>query len=530
MKLDNFDLLIFSLYLAGMICVAVWFAIKYKSKDAEDYFLAGKNLPWWAVGGSLIASNISAEQMIGMAGSGFVIGLAISSYELMAAATLILVAKFFLPVFLKNNIYTMPQFIERRFDGRVRTGLAIFWVLLFVFVNITSLLFLGGLAMQNILGVPLIWGVVALALYSATFSIFGGLRVVVWTDVIQVVVLLIGGTMASWFALDALSGGTGIFAGIKELYVQAPEKFKMIFNEDDTYVDIETGEEKSAYALLPGLGVLIGGMWIANLYYWGINQYIIQRALAAKSIGEAQKGMVFAAFIKVLMPFVVVLPGIVAYVMQADINKADEAYPWILSNFVGSGFKGLAVAALVAAIGSSLSSMINSTSTIYTLDIHKILFQPQASQSHQVKVGRIAAAASLLIGIMMAPFLGSFDQIFQFIQEYTGFISPGILAIFIFGLFWKKTTTPAAFVAVIIAIPLSVTLKYFAGDIAFLHRMGISFVLISIVMIVISLFGDQEKQKKEVIVENSLFKTSTGFNLMSVVVLGLLAVIYALFW
>jgi len=530
MKLDSFDLVVFSLYLTGMIGIAIWFALTYKSKNAEDYFLAGKDLPWWAVGGSLIASNISAEQMIGMAGSGFVIGLAISSYELMAAATLILVAKFFLPVFLKNNIYTMPQFIERRFDGRVRTGLAIFWVLLFVFVNITSLLYLGGLAMQNILGVPLIWGVIALAIYSATFSIFGGLRVVVWTDVIQVVVLLIGGTMASWFALDALSGGTGVFAGMKELYVQAPEKFKMIFSADDTYTDIESGEQRSAYALLPGLGVLIGGMWIANLYYWGINQYIIQRALAAKSISEAQKGMVFAAFIKVLMPFVVVLPGIVAYVMQADIQKADEAYPWILSNFVGSGFKGLAVAALVAAIGSSLSSMINSTSTIYTLDIHRVLFQPDASQALQVKVGKLAAGVSLLIGILMAPFLGSFDQIFQFIQEYTGFISPGILAIFIFGLFWKKTTTPAAFVAVIIAIPLSVSLKYFFGEVAFLHRMGISFLIISLIMIVISLMGDQSAQKRQVIVEPALFKTSTSFNLMSVVVIGMLAAIYAMFW
>ena len=530
MKLDNFDLLVFGLYLAAMICVAIWFAVKYKSKDAEDYFLAGKDLPWWAVGGSLIASIISAEQMIGMAGSGFVIGLAISSYELMAAATLIVVAKFFLPVFIKNNIYTMPQFIERRFDGRVRTGLAIFWVLLFVFVNITALLYLGGLAMQNILGVPLIWGVIALAIYSSTFSIFGGLRVVVWTDVIQVVVLLIGGTMASWFALDALSGGSGVLAGLEELYVQAPEKFKMIFSKDDTYTDIETGEEKSAYALLPGLGVLIGGMWIANLYYWGINQYIIQRALAAKSTAEAQKGMVFAAFIKVLMPFVVVLPGIVAYVMQADIGKADEAYPWILSNFVGSGFRGLAVAALVAAIGSSLSSMINSTSTIYTLDIHRVLFQPEASQANLVKIGKIAATLSLVVGILMAPFLGSFDQIFQFIQEYTGFISPGILAIFIFGLFWKKTTTPAAFAAVLIAIPLSVGLKYFLADMAFIHRMGLSFVIISIIMIIISLMGDQEKQKKLVIVNPSLFKTTTTFNLMSVLVLGLLAAIYAIFW
>ena len=530
MKLDNFDLTVFVLYLTGMIGVAIWFAFKYTNKDAKDYFLAGKDLPWWAVGGSLIASNISAEQMIGMAGSGFVIGLAISSYELMAAATLLVVAKFFLPVFLKNNIYTMPQFIERRFDGRVRTGLAIFWVLLFVFVNITALLYLGGLAMQNILGVPLMWGVVALAVYAATFSIFGGLRVVVWTDVIQVVVLILGGTIASWLALEALSDGGNVLDGMKILYAEAPEKFKMIFSKDDTYMDIDSGEVKSSYALLPGLGVLIGGMWIANLYYWGINQYIIQRALAAKSTAEAQKGMVFAAIIKVFMPFVVVLPGIVAYVMQADIQKADEAYPWILSNYVGSGFRGLAVAALVAAIGSSLSSMINSTSTIYTLDIHKILFQPKASEEHLVKIGRMAATLSLVVGIGMAPLLGSFGQIFQFIQEYTGFISPGILAIFIFGLFWKRTSTPAAFTAVIIAIPLSLFLKHFFGEVAFIHRMGISFLLISVIMVAISLLSPKRKTESTVEVSPELFKTNTQFNLLSVIVLGLLAVIYGLFW
>lgn len=530
MKLDTFDLSVFIFYLAAMIGIAVWFAIRYKSKDAEDYFLAGKNLPWWAVGGSLIASNISAEQMIGMAGSGFVIGLAISSYELMAAATLIVVAKFFLPVFLRNNIYTMPQFIERRFDGRVRTGLAIFWVLLFVFVNITSLLFLGGLAMNSILGVPISVGVIALAVYSATFSIFGGLRVVVWTDVIQVVVLILGGTIASYVALDALSDGQGVIAGMQELYAQAPEKFKMIFSREDTYIEMESGEEMSAYQLLPGLGVLIGGMWIANLYYWGINQYIIQRALAAKDTKEAQKGMVFAALIKVFMPFIVVLPGIVAYVMQADIDKADEAYPWILSNFVGSGFKGLAVAALVAAIGSSLSSMINSTSTIYTLDIHRVLFSPNASQKQLVLVGRIAATLSLVIGVMMTPLLDNFGQIFQFIQEYTGFISPGILAIFVFGLFWKKTTTPAAFAAVIVAIPLSLALKIVFPEWAFLNRMGVAFVILSLIIVTISLFQKDRPTDSVVEVEPSMFNTTTSFNLMSLLVFGLLAVIYALFW
>ncbi len=531
MECSQLDLGIFTSYLVLMMGIGSWLAFKERASNAQDYFLASKSLPWWAVGGSLIASNISAEQMIGMAGSGFAIGLAISSYELMAAATLIIVAKFFLPIFLKKNIFTMPQFLEERFDGRVRTGLAIFWVLLFVFVNITSLLFLGGLAMQNILGIPLFWGVIGLAIYSATFSIFGGLKTVVWTDVIQVVVLILGGTIASILVLDALSDGGGVMAGLKILVEKAPEKFDMIFSKDVTFTNIETGQRESAYALLPGLGVLIGGMWIANLYYWGFNQYIIQRALAAKNIREAQKGVVFAALIKIFIPFIVVIPGIAAFVLHADISKADEAYPWIINHYVGTGFKGIVVAALVAAIGSSLSSMVNSTSTIYTLDIHKKLFDPDASEMKLVRIGRLVAALSILAGILLTPVLKDFGQIFQFIQEYTGFISPGILAIFLFGLFWKKTTTQAALSAVFLAIPLSLGLKFWFGGLPFMDRMGISFLVLSLVIIGVSVFEtSQGKKTKGVEISKGLFKTDSTFNLTSVLILGILAVIYALFW
>ncbi len=528
---SNLDLGVFITYLVLMMGFGIWIARRNRTEDSSDYFLASKSLPWWAVGGSLIASNISAEQMIGMAGSGFAIGLAISSYELMAAATLIVVAKFLLPLFLKNNIFTMPQFLEQRFDGRVRTGLAIFWVLLFVFVNITALFYLGGLAIENIMGLPLMTAVIGLAIYSATFSIFGGLKAVVWTDVVQVVVLILGGTVATVLILNALSDGEGVWAGLQMLYEKAPDKFDMIFTSDVTYTDIETGEELSAYDLLPGMGVLIGGMWIANLYYWGFNQYIIQRALAAKDIREAQKGMVFAALIKIFIPFIVVIPGIAAFVMGADITKADQAYPWVINNYVYTGFKGIVVAAIVAAIGSSLSSMVNSTSTIYTLDIHKKLFSPNASEAQLVKIGKITSAVAIVIGVIMTPALESFGQIFQFIQEYTGFISPGILAIFLFGLFWRKTTTNAALAAVFLAIPLSLGLKAFIGDMAFIHRMGISFLIISLVIVAISMLeGGGKDSDKAVDAPAELFKTSTVFNLTSVIVIGLLAVIYGLFW
>ncbi len=528
---SNLDLTIFLGYLILMMGFGIWIANRSKTENSSDYFLASKSLPWWAVGGSLIASNISAEQMIGMAGSGFAIGFAIASYELMAAATLLVVAKFLLPLFLKNNIFTMPQFLEQRFDGRVRTGLAIFWVLLFVFVSITSLFFLGGLAIENIIGVPLMYAVIGLAIYSATFSIFGGLKAVVWTDLVQVIILVLGGTVASVMILNALSDGQGVWEGLKMLYAKAPEKFDLIFDKDSVYTDIETGQEKSAYDLLPGLGVLIGGMWIANLYYWGFNQYIIQRALAAKNINEAQKGVLFAAFIKVFVPFIVVIPGIAAYVMGADITKADQAYPWVINNFVSTGFKGVVVAALVAAIGSSLSSMVNSVSTIYTLDIHTKLFEPDASEARKVQIGRLTATVALIIGVIMTPALQSFDQVFQFIQEYTGFISPAILAIFLFGLFWKKTTTPAALAGVVLAIPLSLLLKWGLADMAFIHRMGISFLLLSAIIIGISLAtGSGEDHEKSIETPSELFKTSTVFNLGSVLVIGLLAVIYGIFW
>lgn len=484
MTFSNLDYTLFFGYIFIIIGFGIWISQrKGGNETAKDYFLASKSLPWWAVGGSLIASNISTEQILGMNGSGFVMGIAIATYELMAAATLLIVAKFFLPVFIKKEIYTMPQFLEVRYDNRVRIGLAFFWLLLFVFVNITSVLYLGGLAIEQLLGVPLIWGIIGLALYSASFSIFGGLKAVVWTDVAQVVVLVIGGLMASYLVVSQVGDG-GFLSGLTTLYEKVPDKF-----------DIVLDRSNPSYNLLPGISVLVGGMWIANLYYWGTNQYIIQRALAAKSLREAQKGVAFAGLLKILMPLIVVLPGIAAFVLGAELDKPDQAFPWVLSTHVGTGFKGIVFAALVAAIGSSISSMVNSASTIFTLDVYKTLFNKNASQRNLVHTGKLASALAIVVGVLVAPSLGNLEQVFQYIQEYTGYISPGVLSVFLFGLFWKRSTANAALTVVLLAIPLSWSLAEFFPDLPFLDRMGFSFLLLSTLMVVISL--SEIKMKRE---------------------------------
>jgi SSS family solute:Na+ symporter len=534
MNFAGLDFIVFAGWIIFMMGFGIWIS-RGKSKTTQDYFLASKALPWWAVGGSLIASNISAEQFIGMSGSGYVVGMAIASYELMAALTLILVAKFFLPVFLKKGIYTMPQFLEERFNKRVRTILAVFWVLLFVFVNITSVLYLGGLALQTLLGVPLIFGVIGLAIYASTFSIFGGLKAVVWTDVIQVIVLVFGGLLASILVLNAVGGS--FMGGLEVLIERAPEKFDMILDRSNP-----------EYSNLPGISVLIGGMWIANLYYWGNNQYIIQRALAAKSLREAQNGTAFAALMKIILPLIVVIPGIAAFVLAADIAKPDEAYPWVLANYVTTGFKGLAFAALIAAIGSSLSSMVNSASTIFTLDIYRPLKYKDAGdayldsrehdsrsltdeqETHLVRIGKTVAALALAVGVVVAPLLGNLDQAFQYIQEYTGFISPGVVAVFLLGMFWKRTSSNAALIGIIVSFIFSILFKVLLPQFPFMDRMGLCFLVTVAVMVVISMIENKGHDAKGIELEKGLFHTGMAFNLSAVAVCAILAVIYAVWW
>ena len=497
MNLSSLDQIIFAVYVVAVILFGIWIANRDKNATSSDYFLASRSLPWWAVGGSLIASNISAEQIIGMNGSGFQLGLAIATYELMAAITLILVAKFLLPIFLKKGIFTMPQFLEERFDGRVRSIMSVFWIGIYVFVNIASVMYLGGLAIEGLLGFELWIGILGLVLYSASFSIFGGLKAVVWTDIVQVVVLLIGGTVAAIGILGAVGDGS-VIAGITELFNEVPGHFEMLFEPSDSYVDRFTGATANPYSDLPGFALLFGGMWIVNTYYWGNNQFIIQRALAAKDLKEAQKGVAFASFMKLFIPFFAVLPGIAAYYLatkqNADISSwevADEAFPWVLGTYVGEGLRGLTFAALVAAIGSSISSMVNSASTIFTLDIYQKHINKNASELNLVRTGKIAAAAALIIGSIVAPLLGGIDQAFQYIQEYTGFVSPGIFAVFIFGMFWRRATAQAALVAIVVSIPLSALFKIITPDLPFLDRMALVFLIEVLLIIGLSLWGSK---------------------------------------
>jgi len=521
------DIVIFLSYCLLIIGVGLFVSREKKGhkKDSKDYFLASKSLTWWAVGASLIASNISAEQFIGMSGSGFAIGLAIASYEWMGAITLLVVAKFFLPIYLKEGIYTMPQFLEHRYDGRVKTIMAIFWLFVYISINLTSVLYLGALAMKTIMGTEMLTGIIGLALFAGIYSIYGGLKAVAWTDVIQVVFLIGGGLITTFLALQALGGEEGILSGFNMLIRELPEKFSMIIQKGE----ITLPDGRDAYLDLPGISVLIGGMWIANLYYWGFNQYIIQRALAAKSLNEAQKGIAFAGFLKLIIPLIVVIPGIVAFALHADISKSDEAYPWLLNEFVGPGFKGLAFAALIAAVVSSLASMINSTSTIFTMDIYKYYINKDASEVQLVKTGRIVSVVALIIASMIAPQLATLDQAFQFIQDFTGFVSPGIVAIFVFGFFWKRTTANAAIATAIISIVISFLLKALLPELPFMDRMGLVFLTSSTLLVIVSLM-DKNPVGQGFKLDKTTFRSHPTFNIASTVLVLLIALLYALVW
>ena len=548
---ETLDYGIFAIYAVVILGVGLWVSRNKKgeTKSTEDYFLASKSLPWWAIGASLIAANISAEQFIGMSGSGFAGGLAIATYEWMAALTLIVVGKFFLPIFIKKEIYTIPEFVEKRFSSQLKTILAVFWIGLYVFVNLASVLYLGGLALQTILGVDMITAIIGLAAFAAAYSLYGGLSAVAWTDIIQVVVLVLGGFVTTYLALDTVSGGDGFFGGLVKIYDSVPERFDMILEKSNP-----------EYMNLPGIGVLIGGMWIANLYYWGFNQYIIQRTLAAKSLAESQKGILFAAGLKMIIPIIVVIPGIAAYVIVNDpnllsslgdagmanipsANQADKAYPWLMQ-FLPTGLKGLAVAALAAAIVSSLASMLNSTATIFTMDIYKQLIKKNSSESETVNVGRLSAFVALIIASIMAPLLGGIDQAFQFIQEYTGIVSPGILSVFLLGLFWKKTSNKGAIYGALASIPIALFFKvgpkgwlseYSLGSIfpslPFLDQMGLTAILSMLVIALVSIKENKDKDdSKGIELEEGVFDTSSLYNIGSFALMIILSGLYAFFW
>lgn len=555
-SLHTNDYLVFLFYFIVVAGYGYW-VYRRKKKAAvsasHDYFLAEGSLTWWAIGASLIASNISAEQFIGMSGSGFKMGLAIATYEWMAAATLMIVAIFFIPVYLKNKIYTMPQFLNQRYNGTVAMIMAVFWLLLYVVVNLTSILYLGALAINSISGINTTLCMYVLAIF-AIFITLGGMKVIGYTDVIQVFFLILGGLVTTYLALSLVSdkfGGTGVVDGFNMMTKKANDHFHMIFKQ-----------ENPSYMDLPGLTILLGGMWIVNLNYWGCNQYITQRALGA-DLKTARSGILFAAFLKLLMPVIVVLPGIAAYVLHqqgsfqtemlqnGELNP-DKAYP-VLLNLLPAGLKGLAFAALTAAIVASLAGKANSISTIFTLDVFKKKIRPDADEKKMVQVGKITVIVAMILAVIIAPLMGIDKKGgFQYIQEYTGFVSPGIFAMFILGFFWKKTTSNAALFATVGGFAFSLFFKFLPGfmnlsflepfgfakanadgvfEIPFLDRMGFVFLICIIGMALISLYENRKGLKTHGLeVDRSMFKMSPSFAVGALIVCGILAALYTIFW
>ncbi|MBL7870262.1 MAG: sodium/solute symporter [Cyclobacteriaceae bacterium] len=538
-KLYTADYIVFILYFVLVSAYGYYIYTKKKSAttDSKDFFLAEGSLTWWAIGASLIASNISAEHFIGMSGSGFALGLAISTYEWMAAATLILVAVFLIPVYLKNKIYTMPQFLAKRYNNGVSTVMTVFWLLVYIFVNLTSIIYLGAIAITSISSISFGWCVVGLSLFAIVVTL-GGMKVIGYTDVIQVAVLMLGGLVTAYLSLTLLSEkfgyGSDVLKGLSLLQEKAPSHFHMIFDKSHAY-----------YKDLPGLSVLIGGMWINNLSYWGCNQYIVQRALGA-DLQTARSGLLFAAFLKLLIPVIAVLPGIAMYVLheqgmfqqemmnELGVIKPDHAYPTLM-NLLPMGLKGVAFAALTAAVVASLAGKANSISTIFSLDIYKKYINKNASETNIVRTGRWAVIISMLLASLVAPALATLDQAYQFIQEYVGFISPGVLAIFLLGIFWKRTTASAAMAGALLTIPVSTILKFLPvltngafPDYPFLDRMSITFALILFVMVVMSLMKQEEVNSVQI--DKSMFRVTPGFAIYSIIILGILTALYTVFW
>lgn len=535
------DIIVFLIYFIIVTSYGFWVYNRKKATEtnSKDFFLAEGSLTWWAIGASLIASNISAEHFIGMSGSGFALGLAISSYEWMAAATLIIVAVFFIPIYLKNRIFTMPQFLSQRYNDTVATLMAIFWLLVYVFVNLTSIIYLGALAINSISGISFEWCIIGLGIFSIIVTL-GGMKVIGYTDVIQVLVLIMGGLVTCYLALSLVSEhfgfGGDILKGLSIIKEKAPSHFHMIFDKSNPF-----------YKDLPGLSVLIGGMWINNLNYFGCNQYITQRALGA-DLKTARSGLLFAAFLKLLIPLIVVIPGITMYVMHqngmflsemsdAGIIRPDHSYPTLM-NLLPNGLKGLAFAALTAAIVASLAGKANSISTIFSLDIYKKYFNKNASEKSLVKTGRIAVVIAMLIAGFVSPALRNLDQAYQFVQEYVGFISPGVLSIFLLGFFWKKATSTAALTSAILTIPLSTVLKFLPlwtngwfPDMPFMDRMTLVFIILVLLMVAISL-ADRKNQDpaKAIVIDAKMFRCSPSFIVASTLIIGILTALYTIFW
>jgi len=527
MNLATIDLIVVALYASSLFAIALWVSREPAGhkKDTQDYFLAGRSLPWWAIGASLIASNISAEQIIGQSGQGFAVGIAIAAYEWQAAIVLIIVAKWFLPIFLKRKIYTMPQFLEQRYGSGVKTLMSIFWVALYTAVNLTAVLWLGGLAVDTLTGWGVMGSMAVLAAFAALYSLYGGLKAVALTDIIQVVILVFGGLAITWFALNAMPAD-GAIAGFGFLMQEMPGHFEMILDKDHP-----------AYSDLPGIWTLLGGLWVLHFSYWGFNQYIIQRALGAENLQQAQKGLAFAALLKLLIPFIVVIPGIAAVILaqqgvldgSALAEKSDRTYGELMG-FAPAGLRGLVFAALIAAIVSSLASMMNSISTIFTMDLYRSA-RPDETETHYVRVGRITAFAAMLIALVLArPFIGGFESGFQTVQECTGYIAPGIVVVFLLGFFDKRSNAAGAFTALLGSLALNFALSQLAGETPFVIRIWIVFLASVVAATVVSRLTAAPDEERTVKLSDIGFATATLFNTLAAMTVAILIGLYALLW
>ncbi|MEL6369112.1 MAG: sodium/solute symporter [Pseudomonadota bacterium] len=528
MALSSLDLTIVGVYAIALLAIAIFVSREPKgeTKDTEDYFLAGRALPWWAIGASLIASNISAEQIIGQSGQGFAVGLAIAAYEWQAALVLIIVAKYFLPIFLKRGIYTMPQFLDQRYGGGVKTLMSVYWIVLYTAVNLTTVLWLGGLAVNSLTGWPVLISMSALGVFAALYSLYGGLKAVALTDIIQVVILIFGGLAITWIALDMINNADGALGGLARVYEEMPGHFKMILSTDHP-----------AYGDLPGIWTLLGGLWVLHFSYWGFNQYIIQRALAAENLAEAQKGLAFAAFLKLFIPLIVVIPGIAAVILASQgsldagalAEKSDRTYGELMK-IAPSGLRGLVFAALIAAVVSSLASMMNSISTIFTMDVYRAAVGGRA-ETHYVMVGRIAAFTAMGLALVLAkPFIGGFESGFQAVQEYSGFIAPGVVAVFLLGFFSKRINTVGAFAALLGSIGFNIALKFGAPDVPFIIRIWFVFVGCIVAAFLISRVTPKPAADRPVDLGDIGFGTRTLFNVMALLVVAILVGLYAFLW
>jgi SSS family solute:Na+ symporter len=507
MQLTGLDIAAFLAFLAAVVGISLY--ASRREKDAEDYFLAGRNLSWWLIGFSLIASNISTEHFVGMAGRGYDLGLAIASYEWMAAVTLVVVAVFFLPRFLRSGIYTIPEYLEYRYSRAARLLMAFFIMIAYVVVALAAVLYSGSIALEKIFGIDTALGIWLIGLLAGAYTIYGGLKAVVWSDLLQGIALLLGGAFVTVLAF-------GEIGGVAPFLEQCGGKLHTVlpWNHEE----------------MPWLAVFVGGLWIPNLFYWGLNQFITQRTLGAKSLAEGQRGIFLAAFLKLLIPFIIVFPGIIAAELYADrIANPDEAYPVLMRELLPAGLRGVMFAALFGAVMSSLDSLLNSVSTIFTMDLYRS-FRPQSSSRRLLVVGRIATAGFVIVACLLAPIIARFEGVFNYIQMIWGFISPGIVASFLVGMIWKRVPPAGAIGAMILGVPVYGILLWTLPKVAFLHHMAITFGILFLWMVAVTLWRPLVEPRQLPVRESMDLESHPSVKVLAVILVLATAALYVIFW